>query len=310
MPGGLLREATLMLTSLISDLSAVSATVFGLFDSRIDLGLPVEAAFVGDVRQWRHHFDRLVRAADAVWPIAPETDGLLEDLSQRVVAAGRQLLGSRPAAVRLAASKYATARALARAGVAVVPTYRCDERPAEQGVAWVAKPDDGVGCEGARVFDRAGRARNWAEAQGIADRYVLQPLLVGGALSLCALACNGVGRLLSVNRQRVEMHGDTFAYRGSEVNVLQDADGAYQRLAQRAAAAIPGLWGYFGVDLIQTQSGPVVLEVNPRLTTSYAGLREALGVNPAAMVLGLLDDSAPLDLPVLDGHTVMVDVAQ
>jgi predicted ATP-grasp superfamily ATP-dependent carboligase len=179
-----------------------------------------------------------------------------------------------------------------------------------QGVAWVAKPDDGVGCEGARVFDQAGRARTWVEAQGVADRYVLQPLLVGGPLSLSVLARNGVGRLLSVNQQRVEMHADTFVYRGSEVNVAQDADAAYQGLAQQVAAAIPGLWGYFGVDLVQTQSGPVVLEVNPRLTTSYAGLRDALGVNPAAMVLALLDESVPFDLPVLGRRAVMVDVAQ
>jgi predicted ATP-grasp superfamily ATP-dependent carboligase len=31
-----------------------------------------------------------------------------------------------------------------------------------------------------------------------------------------------------------------------------------------------------------------VLEVNPRLTTSYVGLRRAIGVNPAGLVLRLL----------------------
>jgi predicted ATP-grasp superfamily ATP-dependent carboligase len=32
-----------------------------------------------------------------------------------------------------------------------------------------------------------------------------------------------------------------------------------------------------------------VLEVNPRLTTSYVGLGAAIGMNPAALVLSLLD---------------------
>jgi tyramine---L-glutamate ligase len=32
----------------------------------------------------------------------------------------------------------------------------------------------------------------------------------------------------------------------------------------------------------------VVLEINPRLTTSYAGLGRALGCNPAGLVLDLL----------------------
>ena len=40
-----------------------------------------------------------------------------------------------------------------------------------------------------------------------------------------------------------------------------------------------------------------MLEVNPRLTTSYVGLCESIGANPAAWVLGLLDDTAPLPAP-------------
>jgi predicted ATP-grasp superfamily ATP-dependent carboligase len=50
---------------------------------------------------------------------------------------------------------------------------------------------------------------------------------------------------------------------------------------------MPELWGYAGVDLMQCEQGPRVLEINPRLTTSYAGLRQSLGINPAALVLEL-----------------------
>jgi predicted ATP-grasp superfamily ATP-dependent carboligase len=54
------------------------------------------------------------------------------------------------------------------------------------------------------------------------------------------------------------------------------------------------LFGYVGVDLIATDSCPVVLEINPRLTTSYVALKDALGANPAAQVLAL---AAGGDLP-------------
>ena len=40
---------------------------------------------------------------------------------------------------------------------------------------------------------------------------------------------------------------------------------------------------------MEAPGGPVVLEINPRLTTSYVGLRPALGRNPAALVLELLE---------------------
>ena len=52
-----------------------------------------------------------------------------------------------------------------------------------------------------------------------------------------------------------------------------------------------------------------MLEVNPRLTTSYAGLRAALNVNPAALVLDLLGDG-PHTLQVRGGQTVTVDLAK
>ena len=55
--------------------------------------------------------------------------------------------------------------------------------------------------------------------------------------------------------------------------------------ACRIVQAIPGLFGYFGVDLAMTATGPVVIEVNPRLTTSYVGLAAALGVNVAERVI-------------------------
>jgi predicted ATP-grasp superfamily ATP-dependent carboligase len=50
---------------------------------------------------------------------------------------------------------------------------------------------------------------------------------------------------------------------------------------------VPGLWGYCGVDFIETPEGPVVVEINPRLTMSYVGLRDATGINPAELVLGM-----------------------
>jgi len=58
--------------------------------------------------------------------------------------------------------------------------------------------------------------------------------------------------------------------------------------ALRTCNALPGLRGYIGVDLVLTESDAVVIEVNPRLTTSYLGLRSALrgdGGNVAAMAL-------------------------
>jgi predicted ATP-grasp superfamily ATP-dependent carboligase len=61
----------------------------------------------------------------------------------------------------------------------------------------------------------------------------------------------------------------------------------------RACRAIPGLAGYVGVDLILTPGGPLVVELNPRLTTSYLGLRAATRRNLAAAAIAALEGRRP-----------------
>ncbi len=40
-------------------------------------------------------------------------------------------------------------------------------------------------------------------------------------------------------------------------------------------------------DGVGPESGPVVVEINPRLTTSYVGLRKSLSLNPAELILSI-----------------------
>ncbi len=147
------------------------------------------------------------------------------------------------------------------------------------------KPDDGAGADDAHQVPDSRAAREaLARYPG---RWVAQPWLAGDALSLSLLARPAGVELLAVNRQRIEVSAGAVRLRALEVNALPDRDGALARLGAQVVAAIPGLAGYVGVDLLATAAGPVVVEVNPRLTTSACVLREAVGVNLAALVLGL-----------------------
>jgi predicted ATP-grasp superfamily ATP-dependent carboligase len=294
-PPGLAREGRLMRRALLEDLLLAddALELVCLHDDRhppdlADRRLRWVAVDRAQAYQdtWR---ERMMRC-DAVWPIAPESDGVLETLCAEVEASGRTLLNCPARAVRLAASKRATAERLRAHGVTSVETltraeYR--ERTRAGGVPWegctvVIKPDDGVGCEGARIVS-AREACSGEEASAT----VVQPLLEGDAFSLSALFADGRAGLLAVNRQRIARRADRFAFSGCRVNALADVDGRWQALSDAIAAAVPELWGYAGVDGILTAQGPCILEINPRLTTSYVGLRQATGVNPAACVLEL-----------------------
>ena len=284
----LAREADLIARSLVADLLAVpGVTVVASRDPRLPAFPGAESILPRTGESPAALFQRGLEMADAVWPTAPETDGLLEHLARETLARQRILLGCRPDAIRIAASKYATARRLRESGTPVVETCRRgDVLPAASG-AWVVKPDDGAGCEGAR------RVADWQAARRQLDEgspvLIAQPWVEGEPRSLSLLCAEGRARVLSVNQQRVRTEDDVPVLESLRVNVFPARGQEEGLLAARIAAAVPGLWGCVGVDFVATPGGPVVLEINPRLTTSFSALRQATGLNAPAMVLGLVE---------------------
>ena len=248
-----------------------------------------------------------LQAADAVWPLASESDGMLEQLSRAILRGKRILLGSAPGAVEVVASKLELARVLRAGGVAVVATYSPHAALPHDSGPWVVKPDDGAGCLDTRLFSDRAAALAWIRANA-ADRYVLQPFVAGKLGSLSLICCDGNARVMACNLERMAMRDNRFHFLGSVVNGLSDGDGTLARLAQQVAAAIPTLWGYVGVDFVLTAHGAMVLDVNPRLTAAYAGLHASTGCNPAGLVLDLLRGTAAMGAPVGMRRPVSVDV--
>jgi predicted ATP-grasp superfamily ATP-dependent carboligase len=291
LPASLVREGDLMLGALLRDLSEIPEIRLAAFrDARLRLpeSAPesVEWIRLDSRSDLETCFREQVDYCDAVWPIAPETGGILERLCHPVSEAGKALLTSPAGAVRIAASKLNTVRRLEAHGVPVVPTVPLASSR-EPHFPAVVKPDDGVGGEGARIIETPTDWREFADNPHFQD-YVAQPLMEGDALSLSALFAQGEVRLLSCNRQHIARENGGFILKGCGVNIVNNNElDTFRDLAERIASALPELWGYAGVDLIRSERGLHVLEINPRLTTSYAGLRASLGLNPAELVLNL-----------------------
>ena len=218
---------------------------------------------------------------DVCWIVAPETGGLLARFESAVGAP--RWLGCDRHAITIAASKAATLRRLAARLVATPLAFEHDSTVTR----WVVKPHDGAGAVETRVHalhrNAVADARRALKA-GAA--MVVEPWVDGEALSLSLLCGARTAELLSINRQRVAVEADgRVSFTGVDVNAL-DVHGprgaALQRLTENVHHAIPGLRGFVGVDLVwHAQRGPVVIEVNPRVTCAYAGLSDALGRNLA-----------------------------
>lgn len=226
---------------------------------------------------------RVSQAHDWTWVVAPESGGCLLALTQAV--ATRRRVGCTPGALAVASSKRATTEHLAAHGVAT------PARLAAEAARWVVKPDDGAGAVDTRVHATraAAQADVAARAPGSAH---LEPWVEGEALSLSLLCGPQGAELLAVNRQHVTLDAaGQVGFQGVTSAVLAPADPAFARLAALAAqvhAALPGLGGYVGVDLVlHPVHGPVVIEVNPRPTVALAGLSQRLGRNVAAAAMAL-----------------------
>jgi predicted ATP-grasp superfamily ATP-dependent carboligase len=232
---------------------------------------------------WEH----CMANADAIWPIAPETGGVLSRLTELASRQHKALFGCPLAAVNLAASKHATCQALRAAGISTVPTYLLADWPQNSTNAWVAKPDDGAGCKGSGYFESSAALLDWMK-QGRETTHIIQPYQQGIPASVSMLCKHGQAWLLSCNRQKITPQSGKFIYTGSVLNGMAEHWKNFEAVARQIADAIPGLAGYVGVDLIVDGDRIHVLEINPRLTTSYAGLHEAMGCNPARLVMDLL----------------------
>ena len=304
----LIAEGTAMLRALVRDLALLpDIEVVVARDPEVVLGdlpaamEPVDGSNVWD--SWR----QIAREVDVVWPIAPETDGLLERATILARDAGRLVLASDIDALATARSKQATARRLAEHGVPTISCELLDGPVPFSAHGWVVKPDDGVGST--ETYFAADRETLTGWRRRLAGRnFVVQPFLPGAALSLSMLAQDGQAWLLACNTQRMRRDDGAFTYAGGIVGGAEALRPALEPIAAGVATALSGLWGYIGVDLIDGPEGPTVLEVNPRLTTSYVGLAESLDINPASLVLALRTTKLSALVSTLRPRPVKIEV--
>ena len=89
--------------------------------------------------------------------------------------------------------------------------------------------------------------------------------------------------MLSANEQIIRESENTFVLEGCRVNALDKKQ--FENFANEICKAIPGLRGFVGIDILIKYDQIMLVDINPRITTSYVGLRSALGINPARCIL-------------------------
>jgi len=308
LPASLLREGELMRNAVLQDLSRIeNLNVTVTCDVRVSIPLNVECVSIEPGQDVWSIWQDCMQEADLVWLVAPETDGILEKLALMAESLGKSILGCSSSAIKVAANKWDTYQLLKAFDISTPITFKYTNFPRGQSGPWVAKLIDGVACENSRYFDSEDELIGWMQDKQ--DSHIIQQYQLGTAASFSMLCYSGKAVMLSCNQQKMDLQDGQFRYAGSVVNGMLEHLNAFQELATKIVTALPGLAGFVGVDLIAHHDGDAwryaVLEINPRLTTSYVGLHQACGLNPARLILDMFYNDC-LHVPTISFNKVDV----
>ena len=197
----------------------------------------------------------------------------------------------------MTADKLALGRHLAERGI---PTPACrpyveGEEGNGLGFPLVWKPRHGAGSQATFLVDSAAEllaCAAAARAEGYVGEAVIQPFVPGTPASVAFLVGPRQRLALLPAEQHLTADG-RFRYRGGALPLAPHLAERAVRLGERAVDAGQGLQGYVGVDVVlgdaPDASGDHVIEINPRLTTSYVGLRALATGNLAEALFAVVE---------------------
>ena len=275
------QEGQLMLQAVLEDCSKINnLQLVTTLDARVELPESnVEVHIVENAIDYMQQLALISQQCDATWVIAPESGGILETIIKHLKNEKITLINSDAESVNITTDKLLCEQHLKQNGILVVESLTY-ERISSYADEVIIKSRYGAGCEGLM------KCINGQDALDNIDDYeqwVVQPYMEGEHISMSVVLSEHQVCVLSVNQQ--DIRGDKKLKLHACIVNKQPISSEIISLAKALKSAIPGLRGYVGIDLILSDNKFYVVDINPRLTSSYVGLSEVLEDNPAKICI-------------------------
>lgn len=224
---------------------------------------------------------RLASICDYGLIIAP--DDLLADFTRQIEGVVHSI-GTDSMSAAVCANKRLTARLLKEHGIDVPKEVTGGKR--------VIKPIKGSGSIGVRISDESPGEGEFAQ-EYIAGEHLSVSVIASRVVGEACLWFSGAPPLvLAINRQIINVSNGKIHYLGGETPVDHPRAEEITDIAQKVVKIL-GCQGYIGVDMV-VGDRIVVVDVNPRITTSIIGIAEVMEEEIADL---LIRASEGLEMP-------------
>ncbi|TWT60098.1 ATP-grasp domain-containing protein [Rubinisphaera italica] len=304
LPESLAREGLGMLRAVCAD--AVNSSKFKVYttiDHRLKLNISeVHCTEVfSEDDEWLQ-FQKLAKLCDLTLVIAPEFNKILLDRVQWLVDNNCRHCLSDPHFIERTSNKLEFANWAVPEDIPTPRTLRIDlheislkhEHAMGFHYPLIIKPQWGAGAMATALLlsdEDFSQFRN-ENLQSEYGPFLIQPYYEGIPLSLSCIRNPANQSITWTPLGRQEFNG--LRYLGGTISFACEVEKSAFDISEKVVRQHPGLNGWIGFDFLfchDRDEPMVLLEVNPRLTTSYLGYRQLTQSNLAAIMLGCESDS-------------------
>ncbi len=304
-PISLFTEGFGMLRVIVEDFKNLGFQIKTLIDYRIQHMIKyLKADFTKEINQSMDIFlevKKAVKDCKYVFIIAPEFSNILYNLTKIMKDQDKAILSMNLEAIKLGSSKFETYKYFKTQELSTPLTYHLPSHllhedhimkvTSKLNFPIIIKPEDGVGAESIFYFENNSQISSFLTSDRShfeSDRdYIFQEYVPGKDLSVSLIGNSQGINILSINAQFVEINrlNNKSSYLGG-YTPISDYENIKKKLKKQCQQlGLKGFTGYYGIDFIRkTDSSLSFIEINPRLTTSYIGIRNITKKNPLLLI--------------------------
>ncbi|MFX1411106.1 MAG: ATP-grasp domain-containing protein [Promethearchaeota archaeon] len=307
-PSSLFCEGFSMLKSIIADFKLMDFEIITILDYRIYFlsnYLKADKIHKIDAKEnYLRIFKKYVRECKYIFIIAPETSNILYHLTKVAKSYNKIILSIDLEGIKIGTSKIKTYNFFKKNEINTPKTYliplknnKLDldfiiKKFNDLNCSIIIKPEDGVGAESIYYFERENQIKEFFHAKSnnfdYERSYILQEFIEGRDLSVSLIGFStnlNSPIILSVNSQDVNIKTKSEYFGG--FTPVENHKEILNNIARTINQFnLTKFSGYFGIDLVRKKDKSLCfLEINPRLTTSYIGLRNVINVNIVDLIL-------------------------